>query len=83
MKTVNSNFTDSEKKFSQRELKLIEDRASIMFERNEVRSYFNVGSHDVCLERDSSSDKTISVFKMDITLEQNEEFVTRFNKRKR
>ncbi len=76
------NLVDPEGRFSRAEKDSIETRAKLMIERDEVRTYFKVGPHDVCLERDSADVKTISAYLMNGTMEQNEKVVTRHNKRK-
>ncbi len=75
-------LTDPEGKFSHPEKDAIAQRIVEMFEKDEVRTYFKVGSHDVCLERPNSSSINVTAHKMNSTLEQNEYLVNRFNKRK-
>jgi len=67
--------------FSQQEQKEIENFAQKMFKTSAVRGYLPIGKKEVCLERQTTLDKTLEVFLMNGTLEMNNELVNRFNKR--
>lgn len=83
---MTATFTNLEavkKHFNTAEIDQIRAKAEEMLAGDTVEVYFSLGAHDVCLERDSNTDKSVRIARMLIPLRHNEANVHGANNRRK
>lgn len=77
------NIENMRKYFNNSEIEIIKEKASIALQTGIVQQYFQLGKHDVCIERENRDCRSLIVSRMETPLWMNQANVECYNKRKK